>query len=219
MCCRFNSCWCYAVCCSLWCWTDKWICCLINKTAFNEISHSFVAGSGDAQTIVLTGFFIILDILLIVFSMVANRYNSLMSRPVRAVWFSGVLQVQFLLVLCCLLQSVVLVQSLTTSPASSASIERVGFSTFSFIHKSFLLMNSDGRFKFLGSQSLVQWCVAGSIPAGVMPFAAVCGVGPKTDYITSIYKIRNWLSDALPHDHWSPRIDYVIILIVIYLRQ
>ena len=43
-----------------------------------------------------------------------------------------------------------------TSPASSASIERIGFSIFSFIHKSFLLMNSDGRFKFLGAQILVQ---------------------------------------------------------------
>ena len=101
------------------------------------------------------------------------------------------LQVQFLLVLCCLLQSVVFVQRLTTSPASSASIERVGFSTFSFIHnKSFLLMNFDERFKFLVAQSLVQWCVAGSIPAGVMLFAAVCGVGPKTDNIISIFSIN-----------------------------
>ena len=83
-----------------------------------------------------------------------------------------------------------LVQRLTTSPASSASIERVGFSTFSFIHKSFLLMNIDERFKFLVAQSLVQWCVAGSIPAGVMLFAAVCGVGPKTDNITSIVSIN-----------------------------
>ena len=80
-----------------------------------------------------------------------------------------------------------LIQRLTTSPAFSASIEMVGFSTFSFIHnKSLLLMNNDGRFKFLGAQSLVQWCVAGSIPAGVMLFAAFCGVGPRTDNITSI---------------------------------
>ena len=43
-----------------------------------------VAGSGDTQTIVLTGSFVILGILLIVFSMVANGYKSLMSRPVRA---------------------------------------------------------------------------------------------------------------------------------------
>ena len=24
VCCRFNSCWCYAVCCSLWCWSKVW---------------------------------------------------------------------------------------------------------------------------------------------------------------------------------------------------
>ena len=51
-------------------------------------------------------------------------------------------------------------------------------------------MNFDERFKFLVAQSLVQWCVAGSIPAGVMVFAAVCGVGPKTDNITSIFSIN-----------------------------
>ena len=51
-------------------------------------------------------------------------------------------------------------------------------------------MNFEERFKFLVAQSLVQWCVAGSIPAGVMVFAAVYGVGPKTDNITSIFSIN-----------------------------
>ena len=38
-----------------------------------------------AQTIVLTGSFVILGILLIIFSMVVSAYKSLMSRPVSAV--------------------------------------------------------------------------------------------------------------------------------------
>ena len=51
-------------------------------------------------------------------------------------------------------------------------------------------MNIGGSFMVLGAQSLVQWCVAGLIPAGVMLFAAVCGVGPKSDNITSIFSIN-----------------------------
>ena len=55
------------------------------KQLLMRFDIEIVAGSGDAQTIVLTGSFVIFSILLIVFSMVANGYKSLMSRPVRAV--------------------------------------------------------------------------------------------------------------------------------------